>query len=119
MLDSNLNIVNQCSYGGSGDEELCGTTVLDDGTCLLVGYTRSKDGDVMGADARAKDAWAICIDEAGRLLWQYATGLNGNDYFNTATIDPLDGGYVLAGTCENTNDSNAKGLVVKLQPISK
>ena len=106
-------------YGGSGDEELCGTTVLDDGICLLVGYTRSKDGDVLGADARAKDAWAICIDESGRLLWQYATGLNGNDYFNTATVDPLDGGYVLAGTCENTNDSNAKGLVVKLLPISK
>lgn len=106
-------------YGGSDDEELCGTTVLDDSTCLLVGSTKSKDGDVMGADARAKDAWAICIDESGRLLWQYATGLNGNDSFNTATIDPLDGGYVLAGLCENTNDNNAKGLAVKLLPIAK
>lgn len=106
-------------YGGSGDEELCGTSVLDDGTCLLVGYTKSKDGDVKGATGKDRDAWAICIDESGRLLWQYATGMNGNDYFNTATVDPLDGGYVLAGTCENTNDNNAKGLVVKLQPITK
>ena len=105
-------------YGGSGDEELCGTTVFDDGTCLLVGSTTSADGDVVGNDPRSKDAWAICIDESGRMLWQYASGMSGNDSFNTATVDPADGGYVLSGLCNNTNDDNAKALVVKLQPIA-
>lgn len=105
-------------YGGSGDEELCGTTVLDDGTCLLVGSTTSSDGDIMGNDSGSKDAWAICIDESGRMLWQYASGLSGNDSFNTATVDPSDGGYILGGLCNNTNDDNAKALIVKLQAIS-
>lgn len=103
-------------YGGSGDEELCGTTILQDGRCLLVGYTTSANGDVRGATGKDKDAWVVCIDQTGRLVWQYATSLPGNDYFNAATIDPADGCYVLAGLCNNQSSSKAQGLVVKLLP---
>ncbi len=101
-------------YGGSGDEELCGTTILQDGRCLLVGYTNSADGDVRGATGKDQDGWCVCIDQTGRLVWQYATSMPGDDYFNAATIDPADGGYVLAGLCNNQSSSKAQGLVVKL-----
>lgn len=103
-------------YGGSGDEELCGTTVLDDGTCLLLGSTTSEDGDVLGATGNSKDAWAVCIDENGRMLWQYASGMAGDDAFNTAAIDSGDQCYVLAGLCDERNGTSAKALVVKLIP---
>lgn len=102
-------------YGGSGDEELCGTTILEDGTSLLLGYTTSDDGNVSGATGNSKDAWAICIDGNGRMLWQYASGLAGDDAFNAAAIDPQDGSYVLAGLC-NEKSSSAEALVVKLLP---
>lgn len=101
-------------YGGSKDEELCGTIVLDDGRCLLLGSTASNDGDVMGATGKNKDAWAVCIDETGRIVWQYASGMSGDDAFNTAAIDPADGCCVLAGLC-NESGSKAKALVVKVQ----
>lgn len=103
-------------YGGSGDEELCGTTILGDGTSLLLGYTTSDDGFVSGATGNSKDAWAVCIDKNGRALWQYASGLTGDDSFNTATVDPWDGSYVLAGLCNNKSSDSARALVVKLLP---
>ena len=105
-------------YGGSADEELCGTAVLDNGTFLLLGLTHSTNGDVLGATGKDEDAWAICIDQNGRLLWQYASGLKGNDCFNTATIDPADGCYVLAGRCNRKNSNTAQALVIKLQPYA-
>lgn len=106
-------------YGGSGDEELCGTTILDDGTSLLLGYTTSDDGNVSGATGNSKDAWAICIDGNGRMLWQYASGLSGDDSFNAAAIDPQDGSYVLAGLCNNKSSTSAQALVVKLLPYAQ
>lgn len=105
-------------YGGSKDEELCGTTILDDGRYLLVGSTASSDGDVMGATGKDEDAWALCIDEDGRIVWQYASGLKGSDAFNAAAIDPADGCCVLAGLCENSSSSKAKGLLVKIQCVT-
>ena len=102
-------------YGGSKDEELCGTAILEDQRILLLGYTKSNDGDVLGATGKNKDAWAVCIDQTGRIVWQYANPMAGNDYFNAAAIDPADGCCVLAGTCSH-KDSSAKGLIVKLLP---
>lgn len=103
--------------GGSGDEELCGTVLLDDGTCLLLGSTESDDGDVRGKYSRnEEDAWAVCIDTNGRLLWQYLVSASGDDRFNTAAVDPRDGCYVLAGICNHEDSSHAEGLIVKINP---
>lgn len=102
-------------YGGSKDEELCGTAILENDSILLVGSTSSGDGDVRGATGKNKDAWAVCIDLTGRILWQYASAMAGDEYFNTAAIDPADGCCVLAGAC-NAKDSAARALVVKLLP---
>ncbi|MBQ8537255.1 MAG: VWA domain-containing protein [Clostridia bacterium] len=103
-------------YGGSGDEELRGTVILKNGHCLLLGSTTSQDGDVKNsrATAKASDAWALCIDDTGRILWQVCTGTDGADYFNTACEDPQDGGFVLAGVCWRKSDKNARGYAVKL-----
>lgn len=101
-------------YGGSNDEELCGTILLEDGRCLLLGSTASNNGDVMGTTGKNKDGWAVCIDDTGRIVWQYATGMTGDDSFNSAAIDPADGACVLVGLC-NEKGSNAKGLIVKVQ----
>ena len=116
QVDEGGRMIWQKTYGGSGKEEVCGTAVLPDGTLLIVGYTESTDGTVMGSTGTGKDAWAVCIDRMGRLLWQYTAYLAGNDWFNAAAVDPADGGIVLVGTRENKSDKNAKGYAVKLIP---
>jgi Mg-chelatase subunit ChlD len=107
-------------YGGSGDEELRGTTLLEDGRLILVGDTTSQDGQVRGyqragGKAASTDGWAVCINEMGKVIWQYCLGGTGNDYFNSAAIDPADGCLVLAGVKDKKNDENAKAWAVKIQ----
>ena len=116
QVDEGGRMIWQKTYGGSGKEEVCGTAVLPDGTLLIVGYTESTDGTVQGSTGKGKDAWAVCIDRMGRLLWQYTAYLAGNDWFNAAAVDPADGGIVLVGTRECKNDKSAKGYAVKLMP---
>ncbi len=116
QIDAMGRMIWSKTYGGTGKEEVCGTTVFPDGSTLLVGYTTSTDGHVQGGTGKGKDAWAICIDTTGRMLWQFTSALAGDDYFNSAAIDPADGGIVLCGTCEHKSDKNAKGYAVKIMP---
>lgn len=102
-------------YGGSKDEELFGTAVLHEEGILLVGLTASGDGDVKGSAGKSQAAWAVCIDISGRILWEYAGVMAGDEYFNTATVDPADNCCMLAGVC-NVKGKTAVGLAVKLPP---
>jgi len=103
-------------FGGSENEELCGTLVLPDGSFVLLGSTESFDGDVKRgfAAGKKKDAWAVCVSDTGRLLWQFAGGSDAPDAFNAAAVDPTDQGVVLAGMTQNSSKNNAKGYTVKL-----
>ncbi len=115
QIDADGKMIWSKTYGGTGTEEVCGTALLPDGTSLLVGYTTSTDGIIQGATGTGKDAWAVCIDKSGRVLWQYAAGLPGDDWFNAAAVDPVDGGIVLVGV-RDAKGKNAKGYAVKLIP---
>ena len=103
-------------FGGSGNEELCGTLVLSDGSFVMLGSTESSDGDVKRgmASGKNRDAWAVCVSDTGRLLWQFTGGTDGPDAFNAAAMDPSDGGVVMAGLAQNKDSKNAKGYAVKL-----
>ena len=117
QLDTDGRMIWEKTYGGSGIDEVCGTTVLPDGTSVLVGYTTSTNGTVQGATGTGKDAWAVCIDKTGRVLWQYVASLSGDDWFNAAAVDSSDGGIVLVGARDsNGKSSAAKGYAVKILP---
>lgn len=113
-VDSQGRAIWQKTFGGSGDEELCGTVVLSNGHAVLVGSTKSQDGDVLGYTGTGTNAWAICIDEDGRMLWQYTMSLGNNNQFISAAVDPADGGLVLGGHCMRKSEKNSFGVVVKL-----
>lgn len=104
-------------YGGPGDEEVKGTTVLENGNIVILGSTTSQTGDVRGyrRGNTTRDGWALCIDEEGRILWQFCLGGKGNDYFNAAAVDPEDGCLVLAGATEAKDDKNVKAWAVKIR----
>ena len=116
VIDSTGRMVWSKTYGGSQDEELCGTAILPGNRYLLVGSTMSRDGDVVGGRGRGgeKDAWAVCIDETGRMLWQFTSDLPGNDSFNAAAMDFVDNTIVLGGLCRRNSDQDAKGYIVKI-----
>ena len=114
-VDSQGRAIWQKTYGGSGDEELCGTVVLPDGHAVLLGSTKSNDGDVLGYTGTGTNAWAICIDEDGRMLWQYTMSLGNNNQFINAALDPADEGLVIGGYCMRKNEKNSFGVVVKLR----
>ena len=89
--------------------------ILSNGTAVLLGDTLSSDGDVLGTTGKGKNAWAICIDFNGRMLWQYTACVSGDNWFNSAAEDPADGCLVLGGVCAYSSDKKANGYVVKLR----
>ncbi len=95
-LDANGNKVYSKVYGGSQNDVAYATTVGNDGTLTLAGYSTSNDGDVQGAKG-SQDYWIINLNTAnGKLNWQKVLGGTDAEYAN-AIITDVDGGYIVGG----------------------
>ncbi|HOY68121.1 MAG TPA: hypothetical protein PLP29_14655 [Candidatus Ozemobacteraceae bacterium] len=94
------------TFGGREEDEACDLVVLTDDSSLLVGSTRSPQGDVTGFRG-GRDLWAVRLDRSGNLLWQKTYG-GGNDDSGFAVITTETGGYVLAGAT-TSNDGDVSG----------
>jgi len=93
-LDANGNKVYSKVYGGSQNDVAYATTVGNDGTLTLAGYSTSNDGDVQGAKG-SQDYWIINLNTAnGKLNWQKVLGGTDAEYAN-AIITDVDGGYIV------------------------
>lgn len=92
----------QKSYGGIGDEFLCGMVQTMDGGYILTGYTGSLNtGDVNGVHGQ-DDAWVVKTDSLGNLQWQRALGGSQGDY-GMAICQTTDKGYIMAGYTASTD----------------
>ena len=72
-----------------------------DGGFVLVGTTRSVDGDVTenyGSD----DFWVVKLDAAGNLLWQRSFGGSNSDE-GRGISNTEDGGFIIAGRTSSTD----------------
>src|SRR5690606_13047806 len=58
LLDSNGNLVNQFTYGGSGEDRANDVRQTQDGGFVIAGYTDSNDGDV-GNSLGNGDIWIV------------------------------------------------------------
>src|SRR5690606_16236675 len=85
------------TYGGSDRDETRSIIVNLDGSFVVIGYTYSNDGDVIGRIGDDPDYWVVKLDENGNIIWQNA-GL-GNATYRTGEeiINSPDGGYMLTG----------------------
>jgi hypothetical protein len=72
-VDSEGNKVWQKSYGGSEIDVSYGIATSGDGKYVIVGDSRSNDGDITNAKGNA-DLWMIQIDGKGKVLWQKSLG---------------------------------------------
>ena len=92
--------------GTSGDEWAYSIYQTADGTFRVCGQIFS-DGAVGG------DAWALALDAAGGVLWQYRYGGPLEDW--TYTIVPTaDGGSLLAGGTQSFGSGDWDGWLLKI-----
>jgi len=89
------------ALGGSLEDMAYGAFATPDGGAVLVGESRSGDGDVFGGHG-AYDAWVLRLSNSGGVMWQRMLGGSQNDRFNA--IAGLSGGrYLLAGSTYSLN----------------
>lgn len=98
----------QKTLGGSNSELAKGSITTSDGGYIVVGLTRSNDGDVSGFHGgNEDDIWVTKLNSVGQLVWQKALG--GSSYEGLPVITATtDGGYVVAATT-NSNDGDVTG----------
>ncbi|HYE56495.1 MAG TPA: hypothetical protein VD996_16715, partial [Chitinophagaceae bacterium] len=103
-------------FGGSAADRLSqlghggDIMVTNDGGYMLVGHSRSTDGDVTAAiegNHGGWDAWVVKLSAAGNIQWQRSMG-GSNDDFDFSVKQLADDSYVLAGHTLS-NDHNVSG----------
>lgn len=117
-LDREGNIQWQRCLGGSWYDRANDVEQTSDGGYIVVGSTRSTDGDVTGNHGK-EDAWVVKLDASGNIQWQKCLG--GSDREEAHAVEQTsDGGYILAGWTWSEdgdvsgNHGNGDAWVVKL-----
>ena len=99
----------QRMLGGSSYEDGGSVISTSDGGCIIVGETRSNDGDVSN-NYGAYDVWVVKLNSNGTIEWEKSLGGSGPDS-GYGIRELADGGYVLLGITSSTNGmiSDPKG----------
>lgn len=94
--------------GGSGWDHPVSIMQATNGAIVVVGGTRSSDGDVVGYHGNL-DAWVVKVDYAtGSILWQRSLGGSGSDEARSI-IQLRDGSYLVAGWT-TSSDGDVTGV---------
>ncbi len=93
-IDENGEIVREMSLGGSDSEEAHGIC-SDQNGYVIVGRTRSSDGDV-GENLGGYDGWVVKLDEEWNVVWKRVIGSHLWDEVFDVLCDSR-GDYVLVG----------------------
>lgn len=98
------SVIWQKSFGGSKDDQANAIIKALDGGFIMVGSSKSNDGDVTGHHGSVKntDAWVVKISASGDLEWQKSYGGDSADVFNNI-IYTSDGNYVCYGSTYSNN----------------
>ena len=105
-LNSNGVIEWQKSLGGSSDDHANFIQQTSEGGYIVVGYSSSNDGDVIGNHG-GSDYWIVKLDSNGDIQWQKSLGGSLGD-FASSIQQTSDGGYVVAGF-SLSNDGDVTG----------
>jgi hypothetical protein len=98
-IDKTGNLLWQKCLGGSNNDDARNIFTTTDGGYMIVGSTRSSDGDVTGYHGThgwSDDIWFAKIDSVGNLLWQYCYGAQYDEFLYRGVVQKSDWDYVLA-----------------------
>lgn len=111
------------SYGGNQIDEARSVINSSDGNFLILGDSRSNDGDVSSSNG-AGDVWLIKISQDGNLIWEKSYGGSSFDA-GRQIISSSVGGYLLTGNSRsldgdlNTNNGQNDVWVIKVDENGK
>lgn len=93
----------QRCLGGAGLDLLGDIEFTTDGGYMVVGSTRSSDGDFSGNHGtQTFDAWAAKLTSTGQVQWQKLFGGSANEAFSDVIV-MADGTYTAAGHAASSN----------------
>ncbi len=99
-VDNLGNLQWETRLGGSNSEYAWDVVELSS-QYVVVGYSRSADGDVIGNNG-TWDSWIVGLDDNGNLLWNRNYGGSQNDLAYSVTEDG-SGGLTIAGSTTSTD----------------
>lgn len=94
-VDGDGNLQWEHDFGGTKDDFANALLQSADGGYLVVGESKSVDGDVTGHHD-GSDIWVLKLDGSGNLEWERSLGGSRYDA-PSAVVQAADGGYVIAG----------------------
>jgi len=84
------------TFGGSSDEDAVSVVKANDGSYMILGSTKSTDGDVTGKTTTDLDYWLLKVSEDGTKIWDKTYG--GSEQDKASSISKTsDGGFILSG----------------------
>ncbi len=101
-LDGNGNLIWEKNYGGSEDDFAMDLQPTSDGGFIMTGGSASSNGDLTNNNGRL-DIWIVKINGLGELQWSKSYGGSGVDI--GSSIQPISGGYILAGCTGSAGES--------------
>lgn len=89
------------AFGGSKDDSVSEIQQTSDGGYIMIVYTWSSDGDVVGNHAiNGQDYWLVKLTSSGSIEWQKCLGgLTGE--IGHSVQQTSDGGYIVAGSADS------------------
>lgn len=111
LIVTNSSFIPEISkrFGGTNHDNAQGVAAASDGGYLIVGSSRSDDGDVSGhhGSTGVYDIWAMKADSLGNLVWQNSLGCNlydeGHGIAELYTGHVAVAGYVQNASGDVTN----------------
>jgi len=110
-LDDTGQLVWEDSFGGTGFELAEGLSAMSDGGFMVVGNSKSSDGDTI-ENAGENDIWVIRTDSNGQLEWQKSIGGSDLDY-GFDILENQDGSVMVVGETlsQDFPDVQNKGFI--------
>lgn len=90
------------TFGGSDEDDAVSLVQANDGGYVILGLTKSTDGDLAGRIGNDSDYWLLKLSETGEKLWSKTYGGTGSDVA-TSISKTSDGGYILTGYSESSD----------------
>jgi uncharacterized delta-60 repeat protein len=96
------------TYGGSDDDYANSIQQTSDGGYIIVGSTRSSDGDISDGNNGNSDFWILKLNSDGTKVWDKTYGGSAND--RAISIQQTsDGGYLVAGYTNSSDGDITDG----------
>ena len=105
-IDVEGNLIWARTYGGSEDDLANDIVPLDDGSFLVIGESKSADGDRTQIIGK-KDVWIVKIDADGNIIWEKSYGGTEDDVGLRGEL--LSSDLVTVAATTKSNDGQLNG----------